>query len=327
MNRSLNILLFLLIFASTTSIFASTEINENNRVSNSVSKDVQVTLDKNNFNVTRDYSEYVNIFGKNFEDTLNKLDKNGHWLDAGAGEGYAINGYILPVEVDSKEAELFKQEAMGMCSSFGSSLMYERFMAEQKEKMDKINELVKKKDKAKVTLVSYKISKDRLKKLNEITSGVGVSIFEGRFFEDIADKDIISQNGKVNLITDLYGVVAYTDRLSTALNKYFNLLVPGGEAYIYLGTPSHMRRYYDTLYTHSVTLKNGNTVDLIEWMKISLADCFNVELINESFTMKLTKKDVKKCTIPDLEFKEYIEVYPAPQPRLFKEKIDGVLDV
>ncbi len=61
---------------------------------------------------------------------------------------------------------------------------------------------------------------------------------------------------KADLITDVFGVLSYTEDPGATLQKYVDLLKPGGEILVYLGTSGREN-----------TVRVGNTeISLREWM-------------------------------------------------------------
>ncbi len=56
----------------------------------------------------------------------------------------------------------------------------------------------------------------------------------GRSFESIPMTELASRNGRADLITDLFGVLSYTDRPDEVLVRYWQILKPGGEVLLFV---------------------------------------------------------------------------------------------
>lgn len=174
------------------------------------------------FRTDRTLAEYVGTFGTAFQQDLQKLGPNGHWLDSGAGEGAAL-------------------------AQFGDSRTAS----------------------PKLTGVTYK---------SAFVGNHKVRILNGRYLEEIALDEI----GLTDLITDFYGVMAYTKAPDVVLKQYLDLLKPGGVIYLFQGHFDEMRR-------QKVTIATGKTLPLAEWIR-RIPD-LHVELVSpdDSQLMSLRK--------------------------------------
>ncbi len=76
---------------------------------------------------------------------------------------------------------------------------------------------------------------------NRILKGT-VKLFTGRFFENIATKELKSF-GSVKIIADLYGIMSYTERPDLTLKRYLDLLDKDGAIFIF-GPSVHVGNDY-----------------------------------------------------------------------------------
>lgn len=148
--------------------------------SNLIHPEISTYVKKNKFVTSRHLGEYYNILPKAFYDRVQKLTKNDHWIDLGAGKANAQLDYI------------------------------------QRHK-DKTNS-------PKLTAIAYKL--DRWFKPSNHKGRF--EIIEGEF-----EKMNLNHLPKAKLISDVFGVFAYSKDLSTSLQKSIDLLAVGGELMIY----------------------------------------------------------------------------------------------
>ncbi|MBF0207060.1 MAG: hypothetical protein HQK53_09240 [Oligoflexia bacterium] len=284
------------------------------------------TISDNRFVVDRRLDEYFSYLGPDFEKALSLLHGGDHWLDAGAGEGMVVNGYLLPLrtaeENESIRQTLVKNEAslalwMPLLKSLGTnsnSTFYSTSNIDGNQGPTRKFSQLPENNKANVTLISYRMSEEQEKKLISFSK---IKVFNHRFFEDIDNREITERYGKVNLITDLYGVIFYTDRFSESLQKYADLLHPGGKVFIYLG--NHYS-YHCSLHSHYVQMKNKSEINMVAWMMHRTSDCFHALYPNEEdgFLIVLTRNEKMNCHIPQLKFVEYCALV-TPPARVFAE--------
>lgn len=142
-------------------------------------------------------------------------------------------------------------------------------------------------------------------------SGLGdrFQVLKGRFLEDIPDAQI----GKADLITDLYGVMAYTKTPDVALQKYFDALEKNGVIYLFLGKNRALDRT-------RVRLRDETEVTLAEWIK--RIPGVVTEQVN-SRTLRIAKK-APKIFVPKLELKEVSRIEGQAVPsRYFVQRPAG----
>ncbi|KHD89905.1 MAG: hypothetical protein OM95_01630 [Bdellovibrio sp. ArHS] len=142
-----------------------------------------------------------------------------------------------------------------------------------------------------------------------------LKVHEGRFLENIADREI----PKSDLITDVFGPLAYSGRPDIVLQKYLNNLKPDGEIYLFFGARHEIYGQYNT-----VLSANGRMMTLTDW--IGNIPGLKAELrreqkeddgtLYEQWTMRIVKErsDVKIPEVEMIHFKE-----GAPPQMTFKE--------
>lgn len=74
----------------------------------------------------------------------------------------------------------------------------------------------------------------------------------GRYFEEIP----IGELEKADLITDVTGILNYTEQLDWVLERYLNLLQPNGKIYVFI--PRHITR---------IRTARGAELSLVQWLK------------------------------------------------------------
>lgn len=130
-------------------------------------------------------------------------------------------------------------------------------------------------------------------------SGKNLKVISGRFLENIADTEI----PKSDLVTDVFGPLAYSGRPDIVLQKYLNNLKPDGEIYIFLGARHEL---YGS--TNQIITQKGEVLSLGDWLT-TLAG-IKTDLIKikkeddgsfyEMWTIKITKEN-PKVAVPTVE--------------------------
>lgn len=194
------------------------------------------------FNTGRGLGEYAEMLPPQFLDALDALGADAHWLDAGCGEGVATVQYL--------EGSAHLTAPLGYTD----------------EALVKVSRLNKKPrfPRARVTGITYKFN---LAQFSELYAGPRRPEFEqsgrgrwltGRYFEDIPDAEI----GQADLITDVFGVLAYAPRLDEVLRKYLRLLKREGVAYVFLGM-----RASSSLDDHLFVWRGGKKLSFVQWLQ------------------------------------------------------------
>lgn len=127
-----------------------------------------------------------------------------------------------------------------------------------------------------------------------------MAVLKGRFIENIPTKEL----PKSDLITDVFGPMAYSSRPDMVLSKYLESLKPGGKIILSLGAG------YGVFGNHNkVSLSDGRLATFTEWIR-------GLEGLNTDFRMikrptefnegeiqsiEITLKDGKVPEIPQLE--------------------------
>ena len=99
----------------------------------------------------------------------------------------------------------------------------------------------------KLTSITVKYPADQPRKL----SNGKFEVFADRYFEVIPDNEFKA----ADIITDVVGILNYTDSLDIALEKYLRILKPLGKIYVFI--PSGITQ---------IQKKDGQVLDLIPWI-------------------------------------------------------------
>lgn len=219
-------------------------------------------IEGNFFETRRDFERYIETFPATLVKDLSHLSSEGHWLDAGSGEGFALQDYFNRKVFDPEKA--LRNAAPG----FGRPRKLNLDSVVLRESGNRLNQKTPK-ERGRITGVTYKMER-------RDPQVEGLRILSGRFFEDIPNEEI----KRADIITDLYGVMSYSPRVDKVLSKYHATLKKGGRAYIFLGdyieTPDfsislrampHQEMGWDAPFALSkVKKKNGERVSLLEWV-------------------------------------------------------------
>lgn len=254
----------------------------------------------NQFTTTRNLLNYVNDLGEDFYSSLAKLRGNQHWIDAGSGEGYALYHLLDP--------GLFTERIRtGINKNLEAKTKFELAMLTSSRTDAK----------PRITGVSYKMTSEEKPRKN-------LRFLTGRYFEDIPNAEL----GRADLISDYYGVMAYTSRPDLALNKYMELLQENGSAYVFMGN-------FDEIKLCRVRTKDGRDISLVDWMcAVPGVDCkmtstsrylgFNHEVSRAArYTLRISKrKSVPFSGTPALEVikSETLNMYTPAPIRYLREK-------
>jgi len=220
-------------------------------------------IERNFFETRRTIEKYIELFPDEFSEELSRLDKSGHWLDAGSGEAFAVQDFFrsVPLEVESflKDVQRSVWKAR-----------------EIKVDPDKIREIGKRlssrspSDRPQVTAVTFAMERS-----DPLISGLQIKT--GRFFEDIPTGEFKS----ADIITDLFGVASYSPKVDEVFRRYHEILKTGGKAFIYIGdfveSPRMVglilpepvgERGWDSAFERSkVITAQGERVSLLDWVQ------------------------------------------------------------
>ncbi len=179
------------------------------------------------FRTNRQLVEYMNEYGPEFYRDLQRLGKDSHWVDLGAGDGIALHTYLHRSDQLPYHVEMASEDE------------YKNLMKTSSE------------ERAKVTGITYSSSP----KAPQNSARFNL-IGHGEYFEKM-DLDGIE---KADLITDFYGVLAYTSEPGAALTRALELLKDSGSIYLFLGQ-------FDELQQSLVHLSSGGTVTFSQWVR------------------------------------------------------------
>jgi len=163
---------------------------------------VPASVAANSFSVIRPLGYYANRLGVEFLRELEGLRGDSHWIDGGSGEGVAIEQYHQ-LGSNPEAARFGGDEAAQIMERIGRTIPEQR---------------------ARTTGISFHMSRPGRRDY-----GGRLRFLTGRLMEDIPGADI----GCADLISDVYGVFAYSNRLDIAMAKYLAALKPGGNLYIF----------------------------------------------------------------------------------------------
>jgi len=211
-------------------------------------------IESNHFETRRGFSHYVRTFPQSFSETLAQLGPDEHWVDAGSGEGFAIEDFFKREAIE--ETLLMKGARAGyfqyqteVITKAQAQFILAAFNSKGLEQ------------KPRVTGVTFVMERNppAQPKLN---------FYTGRFFEEIAESEL----GSAALISDFYGVVSYSPNLSQVIQRYHQILKTGGKAYILVGDfverPQVGAVGWDAPLANSRVKKaNGTEVSLLDWLK------------------------------------------------------------
>lgn len=110
----------------------------------------------------------------------------------------------------------------------------------------------------KVSMISFKVQRQ----LEEIQN---LKIFKNVLFEDIPEETLIKAFGKFDVVIDYWGVLAYSPDPGATLSKLKNLCAE--DCRIILQTEGSKFSKVSSLSNTKITMKNGTTVTLPEWLK------------------------------------------------------------
>lgn len=257
-------------------------------------------VNHNAFQTGRPLGSYAELLPVEFVRALVALGPEDHWLDAGCGEGLATIQYLEGRKDNSD-------------SDYGVG-------PESREPLERLNDRPVE-QRARTTGVTYKFKTDswaaelaapRRPALEKTGRGRWL---EGRYFEDIPDAEI----GPAELITDVFGVLAYAPRLDEVVRKYLRLLRDDGVAFIHLGMP------YEGMVEKNIWIwRDSKRLGLVEWLQsIPGVQARRIEFATgRTGYRKANALELKRLSptpvVPDLELIVYKD--GAPPYREYREK-------
>lgn len=187
-------------------------------------RSLHLKIHENRFITNRSASDYERQSSSFFSESLARLPKNGHWLDAGAGEAMA------------------QAEFMGLRSPY----VGEKFALRAEPGM-------------RATAASYRIPNTGLVHwlLSLEFSKYGFRYVHGDYIERLP-RDLLTG---ADLITDIYGPLAYTSDFTEVLNLYRDLLTEDGEL-IFLSENGYNK-----------VIDKSETLALEDWLEKTYGPC------------------------------------------------------
>lgn len=146
-----------------------------------------------------------------------------------------------------------------------------------------------------------------------------VRVLKGRYIENIPHKEFI----KADLITDVFGPMAYSSEPDKVLAKYLEILKPDGEIHIFLGSKEEIfGRNNQFITTHNQLL------DFIEWLQsipgLEISprkEAREDDMIPfEVWSVKIKKRSDHAVKVPKLQVRSFKN--GAPPEFLFQEVKD-----
>lgn len=205
------------------SLVAFLAIDANRASGSNCSGVLQAVIERHMFHVYRGLDQYLTMFGDPFANKLKSMSTKDHWIDLGCGEACAIGNY------------------------YHGNAMVPAIDPRTTEDLTVLNAKAAA-DKAAVTGVSFKSSAKQFEPR--------MRVIKDKFFWQIRAEEL----GGADLLTDLYGILSYTNTLDRDFRKCLKILKPNGELYLFLG---QMREFE----LSTVTLVDGKKISLIEWFE------------------------------------------------------------
>lgn len=265
-----------------------------------VASDAREVISSNNYNVDRDLGMYQGFFtsdkdGIDFKKLLLSIGSTGHLLDSGAGN--------IKILDDLYNITLQDRSLLKKCTSCNSYRCFKRHKFADTLLRNSFTEVTRilnsflfndNRDAEvdfnpndpsisfpNLTAVTYKSSEERKLELKTLSSEGKELLFkranllEGRFLEEIPNEDLTFKFGLVDVLTDVYGVMAYTENPSLILEKYAAVLKEEGKIFILLDINGFLSS--PTLATSMVINRQTNqSIDLETWIRNKTKDCFDI---------------------------------------------------
>ncbi|MBI4405695.1 MAG: hypothetical protein HY537_16170 [Deltaproteobacteria bacterium] len=233
---------------------------------------------------------YLETLPTEFSYDLLKLGGQSTLLDAGCGEAYFAEQYVA-LTSDIEQQRILIGPVLMNFKALLSKPSFQR---------------------AKTVAVDLKIRRTGIP-----SYGGRLKILTGRFFEEIPIEDI----GPTDLITDLFGVFAYSPRVDDVLRRYFSLLKNQGTLYIFFGDEK------ENYGLKSFIEKQGGKIPLIEWVR--RIPGLQVTTLKGSgggrtagISLKIQIKNRPDILVPELNLWHISDKHSGPPIRTYKLKIE-----
>lgn len=157
-----------------------------------------------------------------------------------------------------------------------------------------------------------------------LTSTDRLNVFKGRFLEEIPN----SEFKKADLITDVFGPLAYSGQPDLILKKYLNILKDNGEIHVFLGVRNEI---YGK--SNMVITADGKYLNFADWIvqipglkvKLFIEQRDDEGVIVEKWNMIITKNPQTILNVPKLELVNLQD--GAPPKMLFREVSTSKQDI
>ncbi|MGZ3697833.1 MAG: hypothetical protein ACXWPM_01465 [Bdellovibrionota bacterium] len=271
-------------------------------------------VERNGFNTHRGLKDYFNAFGAEFAEDLLRLGPEGHWVDAGAGDALAT--YHLQTLPDESINHWFSIDRMEIYQRD----KWGRFQKDYvKTGYAQRLEAIPRDQRPRITAITFKPKKE----FPTFPDPGRAKLLSGRYFSEIPPSEI----EPADILTDFFGIAAYSPDLDQVLRRYDSLLKRDGTAYIVLGygypggNPPHVLQT-GKLFVQDVLTRSGQHLNLPDWLK-SIPG-WNVDIrigvdYDPVVVAKIQKTSAEPVKIPELELLSQ-EKWGAPPIRTYREK-------
>ncbi|MEI6806970.1 MAG: hypothetical protein WCK49_10800 [Myxococcaceae bacterium] len=174
-------------------------------------------IEHNIFTVARNLVDYKSVFEKPFLDHLDRADFQEHWLDLGAGLGYALGQYAVKTENDVQNTCRNHMRLTAVSASkvnwLSSWSMYDLEGLIDLDYWVRIRKIEK--ALSRVHFMEGHLIEDYCNDENEIKEGIDCHTFNYR--------NLAGPRG-VHLLTDYYGALTYSNRIDQVLASIGRIL-------------------------------------------------------------------------------------------------------
>jgi hypothetical protein len=232
---------------------------------------------------------YVRAFPLEFVKFLSDLRPRDVILDAGAGEAFFIEQYITA----------------------SSDPMPQLTLSGEKQKY--FSEILSKSTQQRARVIGVDVE---IRRKGIPSHGGRLRMFTGRLFDEIPNSEL----GRIKLLSDYFGVIAYTPDIDTTLRKFLEILSDDGQIFVYLGD-----RLEDSFANQSrIHLQNGKRISLMDWI-VALPGIEATQLSAEgaaggAFSLRIRILDRARIHVPELQLMNIRSRPEAPPIRTYVER-------
>lgn len=246
-------------------------------------------IQNSSFIESSNLKSYLRAFPLEFAQSLSRLKATDTLLDAGAGEAFFIEQY-LTTSADPDARILLSPEKSRLLQNILNLSPSKR---------------------ARVIGVDAEMRRKGIP-----SHGGRLKMITGRLFEEIPSNEL----GNIKLLSDYFGVIAYTPDVDSTLKKYLEILSDDGEIFLFLG-----ETFQDSFATLSrIHLQNGKRVSLLDWI-LNLPGIEATKLTSlgndaGSVSLRIRILDRSKIRIPELQLMNIRSRPEAPPVRNYVER-------